>query len=62
LKGNRVAFDNKSSNIEQIKSNGLIQENLSTYTKEGTAEDTRIAYQADIQYYQEQAGQLLNTM
>jgi integrase len=58
LKGNHVAFDKISSNIEQINNNGMIQENLSTYAKEGTAENTRIAYQADIQYYQEQGGQI----
>jgi integrase len=57
-----LAFDNKSLNIERTNSNGMIQENLSIYAKEGTAENTRIAYQADIQYYQEQGGQLPATL
>lgn len=30
--------------------------------KEGTAENSRTAYQADIQYYQEQGGQLPATL
>ena len=67
-----MAYDSNSSKNIQHKSTGaiidqenssiLIQEGLSTYSKEGTAENTRIAYQADIQYYQEQGGQLPATL